>query len=99
MLADQELVRQMALRNNRQGNLDPDIYDCKVCKNRGYWWEVAAKKKEDGFQDYEILVECSCITLRRQRIAAKYGIDINMVKIKYGTGQGCGYKGFDYNNL
>ena len=105
MIADEKLVQQIVRRNSRQGDLDPAIYDCKACKNRGYFWEIVAKKKkkdsgeEIEYASYESLVECACIPIRRQRISEKYEIDITKVKIKYGAGEGCGYKGFNYDQL
>lgn len=99
MLVKEDMVKQMAMRNHREGDLDPTIYDCKICKNRGYYWEVNVKKDKEGFIGYETLTECNCLTIRRRNIADKYGLDMQSVIIHYGDGEGCGYPGFDYRRL
>ena len=99
MLIEEDMVRQMSTRNHREGDLDPAIYDCKVCKNRGYYWEVNVKKNRSKFIGYETLTECNCIPIRRRNIAEKYDLDMQSVIIHYGDGKGCGYPGFDYRRL
>lgn len=57
-MTDEQKAAQAAERENRQrGNLDPEIYDCPLCLNRGY---IAHAEGTEI-----VRYKCKCMTTRR----------------------------------
>lgn len=51
--------------NNREGNLDKKIYDCKICKNKGQIYYLKEENKGTFYEDEEYVKDCECLKKRR----------------------------------
>lgn len=60
--------RKMEEYNRSKGNLDPSVYDCKYCLNRGY---VGYVDENENGMIYERFIPCDCLRVRNNMAVAK----------------------------
>lgn len=67
MTPEQKAQQMVDKLNSMEGDLDPNIYDCSKCKNRGFIYSV-----KPYFNDYmEVAKECECKPIRNSIIRMK----------------------------